>query len=132
MTTERAAGLAAASYVIRYCNGDQAVLRELLYALDVLPDPDVARRHAHRTVVNSRPPLTEVRDQVLEEFLADHPVEEIAANMGRTVPVTRRLITSAYAAPGGYIADPDDRLAWMLANAPEYVRPAISERRSVA
>lgn len=47
-------------------------------------------------------------DWLLDEFLADHPLDEPADNPG----------------PPNYIADPEERLDWMLAFAPEYVRRA--------
>jgi hypothetical protein len=128
---DRAASLAAASYVLRHHDGDRETLRELLYALDLLPDPDVARRHARRTVVNSRPPIDdELRQQVHDLFMDGLTFEEIAERIDRAVPVTKRILTGLFAAASEYIADPDARAAWMAANASEYVRvaPAGQER----
>lgn len=134
-TPERAAGVAAAAHVIGRHGGDHGVLRDLLYALDVLPDPDVARRHtrhARRTVADSCPAIdARLRQQVRDAFTDGRPVEEIAATIGRTVPVTNRIITEAFTAPSDYIADPDARLVWMLAEAPEYVR-RVAPGRGVA
>lgn len=101
----RAAGVTAAGYVLRHHGGDRSILRDLLYALGVLPDPDVARgrpRPRRRPVGSSRRTL-----------------RPWAASPSTTVP-------------SDYIADPGDRVAWMLANAREYVRPAAPSRRTAA
>lgn len=131
MTADRTVGLAAASYVLRRYNGDREALRELLYALDLLPDPDVKRNHERRTAINSRPPIDdELRDQARDLFMDGLTVEEIAERIGRAVPVTKRVLTGRFSAASDYIADPVARAAWMLTNASDYVRaaPAGQER----
>ncbi|MCO6011533.1 hypothetical protein NE236_41940 [Actinoallomurus purpureus] len=117
----RSAALAAASHTIRHGGGPD-MLRDLLYALGILSDPDAARNHELATIANSRPLVDDqLRADVRDMLLAGRTPKQIAVAIGRSLQVTNRILTDAFTAPSGYIADPAARAAWMLTNAPDYI-----------